>query len=244
MVEQIQEIIFFAIFAIAATVWGISLRMASRIGQTQSRSDSNTDDEAWQEPLANPFESISEDPAEPIWDLLGSETVECPTTQDAIQRLAKKVADGMGHPQLANHYRVDHPSPDQLLVSSDEPPSLSRGTMVAFNRAEFDARPAGAGRVEVHYRISHHLLAQKCRRISLWIILGLGLPVLLVGFSVLWFLVVGHPNQVVRWQIFQGLQVAHVLWPPFLFIGQYRGTLRRSRNAIPNMIRSIVYESS
>lgn len=236
MDTQIIEITFFVVFAIAATVWGLSLHMASRIGK-EFTDQQPTDEADWRPSLDNPF-----DEERKTWAVQGSETIQCESASVAIQKLAKNAAEGMGNSNAAHQYRIDRPADDKLIVTSTGPASISRASTLNFDEAEFEAKSLGNQNIQIHYRLSFTKLAEKSRRICLWIILGLGLPLMLFGFGAIWFYVVQHPNVAVRWQVFQSIQIAHVLWPPFLFVSLYRGAVRRATHSVPNMIRSLTFQ--
>lgn len=233
---QIIEITFFVVFAIAVTVWGISLNMAARIGK-KSIEASHSHSSNWRASQNNPF-----DPETTSWDAQGTENIECESPAVAIQKLAKKAAEGMGNANAANQYRIEKPANNKLCVSSTGPARVNQGMMLYFDEAEFEAASLGNQNIEIQYRFCFTKLAKRTRRISLWIILGLGLPVILIGFSAMWLFVVQSQNQAIRWQVFQSLQVIHVLWPPFLLIGLYRGAIRNAKNTVPNMIRSLTFQ--
>lgn len=50
----------------------------------------------------------------------------------------------------------------------------------------------------------------------------LGLAILLAGAWFIYTFVVSSPQEAIRWQTLQMLQIIHLLWPPFLFIILYR----------------------
>ncbi|MEP3480867.1 MAG: hypothetical protein ABJZ55_16595 [Fuerstiella sp.] len=231
---QFAEIMFFVIFAIAVIIWGISLRMASRIGKQTVDDDDSTN---WQEPKTNPFDSET-----PSWNVRGTETIDCQSAADAIQKLAKKAAEGMGNANVANQYRIEKPAQNKLRVSSTTPAGINKAMMLYFDEAEFEANARGSQNIEIEYRLSFDRLAKKTRRISLWIILALGLPVMLFGFTAIWFFVVQNENPAIRWQVFQSLQICHVLWPPFLFLGLYKAAIRNAKNTVPNLLRSLAFQ--
>jgi hypothetical protein len=52
--------------------------------------------------------------------------------------------------------------------------------------------------------------------------LGMGFAAIVGGFMAIYFLVVPSQFEAMRWQTLQMMQVAHFLWPPFLFGGLYR----------------------
>lgn len=233
---QIIEIIFFSVFAIAVIVWGISLRMAAQLGRGLSKDLSASENE-WQQPTRD---TLLED--QDRWEVQGAETIDCDSPADAIQRLARKVADGMGNAPAANQFRIEKAEVNRLLVSGTGPAVLNRGAAMPFDDAEFEAVSQGSQKIEIQYRLRFTRLQKRVRRICMWIILGLGLPVMLIGFTVLWMFVVQNPNPAVRWQVFQSLQVAHVLWPPFLFLAHYKGAIRNAKNSVPNMLRSLAFQ--
>ena len=76
----------------------------------------------------------------------------------------------------------------------------------------------------------------RIRIVSLSLILGLGLPAILIVGGVIWYFVVNSPNPSVRWQVLQLLQLVHVIWPPFLVLYFYRAGRRHGRTFVSNVL--------
>jgi hypothetical protein len=60
----------------------------------------------------------------------------------------------------------------------------------------------------------------------------------IVGALVWWF-VLRSQNPAVQWQVLQSLQIAHALWPPFLFFGLYRAGRRQSKTYFSNLLSTL-----
>ncbi len=115
----------------------------------------------------------------------------------------------------------------------------SRGFGSGILRGKIFMQPQGLHRT----RIGYHLQFSG-KPMLLWagyLFLFLGLATLVVGFWILKTLVINHPNPTVRWQVLQGLQVIHFLWPPFLFGGIYRKTLQTTRHQLEALIQNLPY---
>jgi hypothetical protein len=70
------------------------------------------------------------------------------------------------------------------------------------------------------------------------LILGIGLPTLLMVGALVWFFVIPSPVPGMRWQVLQTLQIAHALWPPFLVMWFYSAGRRQSKILIENTLSS------
>jgi hypothetical protein len=70
----------------------------------------------------------------------------------------------------------------------------------------------------------------------------LGLIAVLVGYAAIQTWVVPNPHVAVRAQIFQMFQVAHFLWPPFLFGGIYRRQRSAVRKGFDALIHNLPYQ--
>ncbi len=115
----------------------------------------------------------------------------------------------------------------------NQPPGLY------FSEAEFGFTPVGDGNVRVTYCLGYERVVRLLRRVALYVILGVGLPTILIIGMALWYFVVQSNDPIVRWQVFQTLQIAHALWPPFLIMWFYRIGRRQSKNFIESLIASI-----
>jgi hypothetical protein len=69
----------------------------------------------------------------------------------------------------------------------------------------------------------------------------LGLVALVVGCWATFTFVASSPEPAIRWQSLQMLQVAHVLWPPFLFGGLYRKGIRGLSSEFEALANNLPY---
>ena len=68
-------------------------------------------------------------------------------------------------------------------------------------------------------------------------IVGLMIPlVIAIVAGILWKYVAASPNKAVRWQVFQIVQLLHILWPPFLVTTLFR----KQREAAYTMIGNVL----
>jgi hypothetical protein len=70
---------------------------------------------------------------------------------------------------------------------------------------------------------------------------ALGLVALVAGFFAMLTWVVPNPNPAIRGQSFQMFQVAHFLWPPFLFGGVYRMRRRTVQARFEVLVHNLPY---
>jgi hypothetical protein len=110
-----------------------------------------------------------------------------------------------------------------------------------FNDAVFQMRERGE-RVAVSYTLGFDRVARLMRQVALWIILGVGLPTLLLVGGLVWYFVIPSQEPAVRAQVLQTLQIVHALWPPFLFLGILSLARRRSRMFVEQLIISLAHE--
>jgi hypothetical protein len=66
-----------------------------------------------------------------------------------------------------------------------------------------------------------------------------GLPLMVVVGAVVWYFVLPSPAPAVRWQVLQTLQIAHGLWPPFLFMGLYNMGRRQAKTYFSNLLSTL-----
>lgn len=88
------------------------------------------------------------------------------------------------------------------------------------------------------YRLGYGRLVRRLRSIALALILGIGLPVLLIVGAAIWLVVIPSPHPATRWQVLQTPQIVHLLWPPFLVMWLYSVGKKHSKILIENVIAS------
>ncbi len=227
MSVELTQIIFAGVMFLAVIVWAISFRKAARLGQ-----GTRTATESW--PMAR-F-----DEPEPLSDIdvTGIQTVR--GSRSEVSRLLGRTLLDSGVPGVfASLFEITERTDERIQIRKTGPLICNQPTGMYFSEAVFDLKRIGPDSVEVHYRLGFERLLKGMRRTALAFIIGIGLPVLLIVGGVVWIYVVNNPNQVVRWQVFQTLQVAHVLWPPFLLTGLFNSGRRHTRTWISNVLRSV-----
>lgn len=211
--------VFVSIMSIGVFVWTWSLTKARRLGLAPKQVD------RWPDEGGLEFETET-----------GEVTVRGEPeklAKDLIRSLRQSVLSTMGA-----SFRVTEHTPVRLTFEKvgalmcNQPPGLY------FTEADLTFLPLGDGNVQVSYCLGYERLVHLLRKIALSIIWGAGLPAMLIAGNLIWFFVVQSPNPNVRWQVFQTLQIAHALWPPFMFIAFYRMGRRQSKIFIENLIVS------
>ena len=221
------QLVFGSIMAVAAGVWFVSLRMALHLGQAEPMPEDS-------------FASFTEQPkaASDESEITGERTVRG-EPESVSQAIAKSLV-AVGVPGMfASLFEIRERTPEKVRIQKTGPLVCNQPTGMYFSEAEFDLHYAGENHVLVTYRIGFARLGQALRRVALMIILGLGLPVLLIVGGILWFAVVQNPNPDTRWHVLQLFQVVHVLWPPFLVMYFYRAGRTHARTYVSNVLASL-----
>ena len=78
-------------------------------------------------------------------------------------------------------------------------------------------------------------------RTAMKVVLGLGFLALLIAGVVVPTVIIPSPEEGVRWQVVQTIQVIHVLWPPFLlaFVARRRRAMVEARTG--DMLANLAY---
>lgn len=136
-------------------------------------------------------------------------------------------------------FKVTERASDRLVISKMGPLLANQTAGLYFSEVEFGFTPAGSAKVCVSYRIGYTRIIQRLKKIALGIVLGVGLPTILIVGFVIWRFVLQSPDPATRWQVFQALQIVHALWPPFLIMLFYTLGRRQSKVFVENLIRSV-----
>jgi hypothetical protein len=108
-----------------------------------------------------------------------------------------------------------------------------------FSEAEITFENLGNETTRVSYLLGHDRLARLVKTVALSIILGIGLPVLLIVGFLIWYFVLPSEAPAVQWQVLQTLQISHALWPPFLFLWLYSAGRRQSKIYFSNLLSTL-----
>ena len=219
MDPQTTRLVFFAIMGVGVVVWLFSLGKVLRIGRPATAAESDV--------LAPADDGQV--------DEYGEVTVNGEPT-DVAKGFVRMLFQSHGG-MVPSLYRVREDG-DRVTLEKTGPLVANQPMSLYFSDADLRFDRGERGTVVVSYRLGFTRLARRMRRIALAIIFGIGLPVLVGVGLLIWYLVVNSPNPIVRGQVLQTLQIAHALWPPFLFTFFVNGGRRRSKMMIENMITS------
>lgn len=70
---------------------------------------------------------------------------------------------------------------------------------------------------------------------------GLGLVAIVTAWWLISTYVLNNPRPDIRWQTIQAVQVAHFLWPPFLFLGLQRHRRRYGQSVLEAILTNLPY---
>ena len=212
--------IFVAIMSTGVFVWTWSLTKARRLGLAPKQVD------RWPDEGGLEFET---------------ETGEV-TVRGEPEKLGKALVRSLRQSVLSMmgaSFRVTEQTPERLTFEKVGAIVCNQPAGLYFTEADLSFLPLGDGTVQVSYCLGYERLVHLLRKIALSIIWGVGLPVMLIVGNLIWYFVVQSNDPSVRWQVFQTLQIAHALWPPFMFIAIYRMGRRQSKIFIENLITSV-----
>lgn len=246
MPVEAAQAVFAAVFSVATAVWAVSLRKAARLGRQVNDQDnpwamSSTLSPGWASDAAsrdNPWAATSVYSPVEAQAVTGQQTVPG-IAEDVSRAIADKIIQTSVPGRFSGLFEVVKQTRDRVSVRKTGALVCNQPSGLYFSEADFRLQDSGDGMVEVGYVIGFDRLGGGLRKICLALILGLGLPVLLVLATVLWVFVVNSDNPTIRWQVFQSFQVVHVLWPPFLLMRLYRTGKTHARTFVSNLLRSI-----
>ncbi|MEM8866182.1 MAG: hypothetical protein AAGF31_11620 [Planctomycetota bacterium] len=219
MTQEVATLVFAAIMGIGVLAWLCSLTLTLKLGR----------------PTEAPSQFTIED--ERRHDVITGELTVRASAEAVLQQLASTLRQpNVGMPLTL--FKVIEKSPRRLVVKKKGPLLCNQPPTLYFSEAEFDVEPVGGDEMRVSYVLGFDRLTQRLKRTNLGLILGLGLPVLLlVGGLVSWF-ILPTENPALRWQVLQTMQIAHVLWPPFLVLGLRSMGRRQSQHFIEGLIQA------
>lgn len=153
--------------------------------------------------------------------------------------LAARTAAALAQGNPFGSVRIVDKADDRVGFERLGPGDFRRGAGSWTERGAFRFAPAGHGRSQVEW-------TGEMSRMGLMIALGalfqvLGLAAIAIGFWAMWTYVVVSPSPAVRWQSFQMLQVAHFLWPPFLFGSLCRRGKRDAAARFESLVQNLPF---
>lgn len=222
MNAEIAKLIFAVIMVVGFLVWLWSLQMALGIGRSKVKADWRILDE--EQPSQTNTES-------------GARTVRG-TPEKLSAALARSlVQHNVG--TFGSLFEVVERTPHRIVLKKAGPLLCNQPPSFYFSEAELNFENLGNDTTRVSYVLGFDRLARRVKLVALAIILGIGLPTLLIVGAIIWFFVLPSQNPAVQWQVFQTLQVSHALWPPYLFLWLYTAGRRHSKTYFSNLISTL-----
>jgi hypothetical protein len=222
MNSEIATLIFAVLMLIGFLVWLWSLQMALAIGRSTVKPD-------WRIlPEEQPRHTDTES---------GARTVKG-TPEKLSAALARLIVQhNVG--TFGSLFEVVERTPQRIVLKKNGPLMCNQPPSLYFSEAELTFEPVSHDTTRVSYVLGFDRLARRVKIVTLSIILGIGLPVLAIVGGLIWYFVLPSPNPAVQWQVFQTLQIAHALWPPFLFLGLYSAGRRQSKTYFSNLLSTL-----
>lgn len=225
MTEATAQVIFCAIMSVGVAIWCLSLTITWR-ARLNCRRDSN----------ASPVELFDGPTMSGELTVVGSP-----------ENITAGLVDAF-RPRLMGlygaKYAVVEQTSERVMLKKLGAVVCNQPSGLLFGDALFKFKPKGADRVCVSYTLGFASLARLVNTIAVATILGFGLPIMLLVGSLIWFLVIPSPEPAVRWQVLQTVQIAHVLWPPFLFFWILSHARRKSKAFVEQLVYDVAAESA
>ena len=136
-------------------------------------------------------------------------------------------------------FEITERSAERVVVQKTGPLVCNQSAGMYFSEAVITFEDLRNNMVRVSYLLDYERLSGRLRTVALGIIFGIGLPVMVAVGSIMWLYVVPSHDPAVRWQVFQTLQIAHALWPPFLIIGLYSLGRRQSKTYFSKLLSTL-----
>jgi hypothetical protein len=222
MTQEAATAIFVAIMTVGFLVWLWSLQKTLALGQRSVTPD---------------WRMLPEQQTAPTDTESGSRTVRC--EPEALSQALARSLTQMNVGGFLPLYEITERTSQRIGLKKTGPLMCNQPAGMYFSEGEitFDGLPNGS--TKVSYALGFDRLVKRVKTIALAIIFGVGLPLLIIVGAVVWVWVLPSPHPAVRWQVLQTLQIAHGLWPPFLFLGLYSTGRRQSKTYFSNLLSTL-----
>lgn len=222
MTTEIARLTFFVIMAIGVMAWLWSLQMALAIGRRKEPTD-------WRQ--------IEERPEAPVDTESGARTVR--GTPEVLSAALARTLIQHHSGTFGSMFEVVERTPQRIVLRRQGSFACNQPPNLYFSEAELNFERLGSETTRVSYVLGFDRLAHRVKMIALGIILGIGLPTLLIIGGVIWYFVLPSQVPAVRWQVLQTVQIGHALWPPFLVMGLYSTGRRQSKTYFSNLLSTL-----
>ena len=222
MNTEIATLIFAVIMVVGFLVWVWSLQMALGIGRSTTKPD-------WRM-LAD------EQPSQTNTES-GARTVR--GTPEKLSAVLARLIVQHNVGTFGSLFEVVERTSHRIVLRKNGPLMCNQPPSLYFSEAELNFEPVGNDTTRVSYVLGFDRLARRVKIVALSIILGIGLPVVVIVGGLIWYFVLPSPNPAIQWQVLQTLQVSHALWPPFLFLWLYSAGRRQSKTYFSNLLSTL-----
>jgi len=164
MDEDVAKLIFVVIMAAGVTAWAVSLSRALRLGR----------------PDRQPQPSLSDENVEFSQSEWQTGTVTLRGSREALSKALLRSLAQLQFGFFASIFRMQQYDDGRVVLKKVGPLVCNLPPGLYFTEAEISFQQTNAGTVEASYRVGFGRLLRKLRRITLGIILGIGLPVMLL----------------------------------------------------------------
>ena len=222
MDEETAPIIFAAIMTAGFVVWLWSLAKALHMGARPAETD---------------WRLLAEEQTAPRDIESGARTV-----RGDPEKLSKALARSLTQVNIGafgSLFEITERTTDRIALKKTGPLMCNQPAGLYFSEAEIKFEDLGNHTTRVSYVLGFDRLTRRLKTVALLIILGIGLPVMLLVGAAIWFLVLPSDDPAVRWQVLQTLQIVHGLWPPFLIMGVYSLGRKQARTYFSNLLSTL-----
>jgi hypothetical protein len=191
---ELAKLIFIVLMVFALLVWLWSLQMALGIGRAPANRD-------WRRPEETPkSQAITETGARTVRG--SSETLSAALARSLVQ---------LNVGTSGSLFEIVERTPKRIVLKKTGPLLCNQPAGLYFSEAEINLQDLGNNTTRVSYVLGFDRLARRIKGVTLGIILGVGLPALLIIGTIIWYFVLPSQNPAVQWQVLQTLQVSHAL---------------------------------
>lgn len=194
MTPENAQITFIILFVVACFIWMLSLWFSLRIGEFRRS--------VWQD-----YQKFHGPSGE----------VPCGMPAEEFFTRIKKLMRYQAMSINIVRFSVSEESENSITFEKLGPMACNLPAGLMFTSVNLQMAEQNGQQI-VRYQVNQRPVFSVFKKIALGICLFLGISALMILSALIWYFCVQSKNQVARWQVFQMLQISHVLWPPFLLV--------------------------